>query len=234
MAGANGTTSGLNPFFMFVLMASSILCCAICIGCNIFGYNKHFYVLKVLDEKLSVVIAEEADVEHVKLGSPNLGTKVQDSDGQQDAEAFTSDEDKKFEEGAEVCISGLVERPEDNGTTAEVIRYDAEKTKYVVRTHAAQKKVMVKPENLTLARSQSKTGAEGQDPSFFEAGTKVAIVGLTQNPEENGTLCEVIIYNAQKGKYVVNIVKSQRRIELRPENVILAFCQGMLEDLDTP
>jgi hypothetical protein len=74
------------------------------------------------------------------------------------------DPDGFYRTGTKVVIDGLMANAENNSTVAEVIRYDQDMAKYLVRTMASKRKVKLKPENVFAWSSK-----EGLRPDAEEA-----------------------------------------------------------------
>jgi hypothetical protein len=74
--------------------------------------------------------------------------------------------------------------------------------------------------------------SEQPDIHLFPNGTLIAIVNLVNHHEQNGALAEVVNYDTAKNKYIVKLESGGKKVALKSENLILAYCQDMLEDLD--
>jgi len=68
--------------------------------------------------------------------------------------------------------------------------------------------------------------------NVYPEGTIVGIVNLVDCHEHNGAMAEVVKYDNRKDRYIVKMVTNGKKVALRRDNLILAMCQDMLQDLE--
>lgn len=114
--------------------------------------------------------------------------------------------------GKRVLISGLLARPELNGLVGEPISYSSERSRYSVRIDGEI--VALRSENLRLQPRD-----DAADATAFGAGVKVLLKGLLAKPELNGCGGTIVEWNAEKGRYVVQLDGSLASMLLRASNL---------------
>merc|ERR1719158_1998941 len=100
-------------------------------------------------------------------------------------------------------IRGLESRPELNGQRATVLAWDDTKQRYNLYVASVSKTVSLKPSNVVL-----------------EDGTVGMITGLQSKPELNGQWGTVQRFNADSGRYDVQL-SEDRILRLKPDNIRL-------------
>ena len=100
-------------------------------------------------------------------------------------------------------VTGIRSRPAINGQRVQVLRAEGN-GRYAVQLHAADgatKVLMLKPENLVLAR-----------------GSTVLVEGLVGASELNGRTGEIAAYDEGSGRYVVRVEGEARPKRIKAEN----------------
>ena len=126
-------------------------------------------------------------------------------------QASKSAEDQAPFVGKRVLISGLMARTDLNGKTGECISFSSIQGRYTVNIDGTD--IALKAANLQIIV------ANAGDEDAFSAGSRVKIKNLSAKPELNGSGASVVEWNAEKGRFVIEIDGSMQRMLLRAANL---------------
>ena len=119
--------------------------------------------------------------------------------------------------GKRVTISGILARPELNGSHGRALSFDEAKSRYTVALDNGRETLALKASNLTVAHATF----AGSDASLYGAGTRVRIRNLTSSLQLNECGGTVVEWLADKERYVVELDgwSNTKKILLRPSNL---------------
>ena len=121
--------------------------------------------------------------------------------------------------GKRVAISGLLARPELNGTTAMAVSFNPDSSRYTVvleRADGAQETLALKSGNLTAVASAS----SAKDATLFSAGARVRICNLTSSQHLNECGGTIVEWNQEKQRYVLELDGSLKKMLLKAANLV--------------
>lgn len=153
-AGANDDIGSISPLAATILVLFCLVFCATCVGSCVYYGNRFLNAHK--KSKVLPIDGSQGQLEpsktHEAVASPSLGSFA-----------------NIFYSGQKVVIAGLTDRTEHNGTFAEVIKFDAQKNKYMVRIENSGKKVFLNPGNVAAVQKDEGDFAPATD--FAPAAT---------------------------------------------------------------
>jgi len=134
--------------------------------------------------------------------------------------------------GTSVEISGLMARPDLNGTRAEVVTFASDRERYQVKVEGGEE-LYLKPVNLkapaaspsaamskaTAPPSASAAGRGPYETAELAPDTEVTISNLTSRPELNGELGVVVRYVPERERYHVMVSETKEETYVRRANL---------------
>mmetsp|Transcript_24025 Transcript_24025/g.56706 ORF Transcript_24025/g.56706 Transcript_24025/m.56706 type:complete len:350 (+) Transcript_24025:133-1182(+) len=104
--------------------------------------------------------------------------------------------------GTIVSLKGLISKPEKNGDRGEIVQYDPNTGRYVVRIEDTEETLKVKPSNLLQH-------------------VHVKVHGLESRADLNGEKATILAWDEGKERYNIYVMKISKCISLKPSNVVL-------------